>query len=219
MIQVENLNVMFGHGRNSVQAVRNASFAVAEGESFGLVGESGSGKSTVLRAIAGLHSHWTGTIAVDGVDLLPKRPREFRKLLQIVFQDPFGSLHPRHTVDFILKEPLAIHGFDNVEERTLKALDEVGLGPEFRFRYPHQISGGMRQRVAIARALINRPSVLLADEPTGNLDEKTADTVMELLLHLCRDETAALVLVTHNPLFAKRADRQVTLSGGRFTDQ
>ena len=128
MIRVENLNVTFGRGRTSVQAVRNVSFAVGAGQSFGLVGESGSGKSTVLRAIAGLHSHWTGAIEVDGVALGPKRPRAFRKLLQMVFQDPFGSLHPRHTVDFILKEPLAIHRFEDPEQRILKALDEVGLG-------------------------------------------------------------------------------------------
>ena len=129
MIRVENLTITFGSGRNAVQAVRGVSFHVKEGESFGLVGESGSGKSTVLRAIAGLHAHWTGRIEVDGIALGPKRPRSFRKLLQMVFQDPYGSLHPRHTVDHILKEPLAIHGFDDLEPRILKALDEVGWAP------------------------------------------------------------------------------------------
>ena len=220
MIRVENLNVMFGRGRTSVQAVRNASFSVGEGESFGLVGESGSGKSTVLRAIAGLHSHWTGVIEVDGVALERKRPRAFRKLLQMVFQDPFGSLHPRHTVDFILKEPLAIHRFEGVEQRVLKALDEVGLGPEFRFRYPHQLSGGQRQRIAIARALILEPRVVLLDEPTSALDVSVQAEILNLLGRLRDEHGLTYIMVSHNlAVVAHLCERIAVMNRGAFVEE
>ena len=198
MITVENLNVMFGTGKNTVQAVRNASFTVGAGESYGLVGESGSGKSTVLRAIAGLNSHWTGRIVVDGVTLKQKRPRAFRKLLQMVFQDPFGSLHPRHTVDFILKEPLAIHKFDGAEQRILKALDEVGLGPEFRFRYPHQLSGGQRQRIAIARALSVSPELVIGDEPVSALDVSIQAQILNLFRDLQQEFELTYLFIAHD---------------------
>ena len=220
MITVENLNVMFGAGKNTVQAVRNASFSVGEGESFGLVGESGSGKSTVLRAIAGLHSHWTGSITVDGVALKPKRPRAFRKLLQMVFQDPFGSLHPRHTVDFILKEPLAIHNLDNAEQRILKALEEVGLGPEFRFRYPHQLSGGQRQRIAIARALILEPRVVLLDEPTSALDVSVQAEILNLLDRLRQEHGLTYIMVSHNlAVVAHLCERVAVMKRGVLVEE
>ncbi len=220
MIRVENLNVAFGSGRTRVQAVRNASFYVGAGESFGLVGESGSGKSTVLRAIAGLHSHWTGTIEVDGVALERKRPRAFRKLLQMVFQDPFGSLHPRHTVDFILKEPLAIHRFDNAERRILKALDEVGLGPEFRFRYPHQLSGGQRQRIAIARALILEPRVVLLDEPTSALDVSVQAEILNLLDRLRNEHGLTYIMVSHNlAVVGHLCERIAVMNRGVFVEE
>ncbi len=220
MIRVENLNVAFGSGRTRVQAVRNASFYVGAGESFGLVGESGSGKSTVLRAIAGLHSHWTGTIEVDGVALERKRPRAFRKLLQMVFQDPFGSLHPRHTVDFILKEPLAIHRFEDAEQRILTALDEVGLGPEFRFRYPHQLSGGQRQRIAIARALILEPRVVLLDEPTSALDVSVQAEILNLLDRLRKEHGLTYIMVSHNlAVVAHLCERIAVMNRGVFVEE
>ncbi len=220
MITVENLDVMFGAGKNTVQAVRNVSFTVGAGESYGLVGESGSGKSTVLRAIAGLHSHWTGRIVVDGVTLEQKRPRAFRKLLQMVFQDPFGSLHPRHTVDFILKEPLAIHKFDGAEQRILKALDEVGLGPEFRFRYPHQLSGGQRQRIAIARALILEPRVVLLDEPTSALDVSVQAEILNLLHRLRHEHGLTYIMVSHNlAVVAHLCERIAVMNRGAFVEE
>ncbi|MEL6208439.1 MAG: ATP-binding cassette domain-containing protein, partial [Pseudomonadota bacterium] len=153
MITVEGLSITFGEGARQVQAVRDVSFAVERGESFGLVGESGSGKSTVLRAIAGLVRPSKGRIAIAGQTLGARRTLQDRRLAQMVFQDPYGSLHPRHTVDRILKEPLAIHGLAEDDDRVRAALAEVGLDASFRFRFPHQLSGGQRQRLAIARSL------------------------------------------------------------------
>ncbi len=198
MIEVESLNVTFGRGRDAVHAVRDVSFRVAEGESFGLVGESGSGKSTVLRALCGLNPRWSGRMTVDGKALAPKRDKAFFKLVQMVFQDPYGSLHPRHTVDRILSEPIAIHGLSEPDRRVSQALEEVGLGPPFRYRFPHQLSGGQRQRVAVARALILEPRILLLDEPTSALDVSVQAEVLNLLRRLKRERNLTYVLVSHN---------------------
>ncbi|MEY9780296.1 ABC-type dipeptide/oligopeptide/nickel transport system ATPase subunit [Sinorhizobium fredii] len=150
VVSVENLSVAY----DDFRALDTASIEVEAGESFGLVGESGSGKSTLLRAIAGLAPVSDGAIRVEGQQLHgARRDKAFYRAVQMVFQDPYGSLHPRQTIDRQLVEPLAIHGISDGERRILKALDEVGLGSGFRFRYPHQLSGGQRQRVAIARAL------------------------------------------------------------------
>ena len=138
MIEIQNLHVHFG----KVHAVRGVSFHVAEGECFGLVGESGSGKSAVLRAIAGLTTDWTGTMSVAGRPLAPqKRDAGFRRTVQMVFQDPYGSLHPRQTVNRILAEPLLVQGVTDVEQRIARALEEVALPRTVQFRYPHQLSG------------------------------------------------------------------------------
>jgi peptide/nickel transport system ATP-binding protein len=198
VIEVEALNVVFGRGRDAVHAVRDVSFRVAEGESFGLVGESGSGKSTVLRAFCGLNPHWTGRMTVEGMELRPRRDKAFYKLVQMVFQDPYGSLHPRHTVDRILSEPIAIHGLDDPDRRISQALEEVGLGPAFRYRFPHQLSGGQRQRVAVARALILEPRILLLDEPTSALDVSVQAEVLNLLRRLKRERNLTYILVSHD---------------------
>ncbi len=133
MVSVRDLVVTFGHGAEAVQAVRGVSWDVAEGESFGLVGESGSGKSTVLRVLAGLNQGWTGSASVAGLPV-ETRDRRLPRIVQMVFQDPYASLHPRHTVDRALSEPLDIHGIRDVGARVERALADVGLGPAFRFR-------------------------------------------------------------------------------------
>jgi peptide/nickel transport system ATP-binding protein len=194
VIAVENLHVRFG----DVHAVKGISFAVPAGSSFGIVGESGSGKSTVLRALSGLNDDWTGAMTVDGVTLAPRRGRDFFRRVQMVFQDPYGSLHPRHTVDRALAEPLIVHGMGEHEPRILRALAEVALPPSARFRYPHQLSGGQRQRVAIARALMAEPEVLLLDEPTSALDVSVQAEVLNLLADLQERRRLTYVLVSHN---------------------
>jgi peptide/nickel transport system ATP-binding protein len=198
MIDVAQVTVAFGSGAQRIEAVRNVSFAVAAGEAFGLVGESGCGKSTLLRAIAGLFPPSAGQIALNGREVGPRRSREERRLAQMVFQDPYGSLNPTHTVDKILAEPLAIQGIADIDRRIARALGEVGMGPEHRFRYPHQISGGQRQRVAIARALIMEPRVLLLDEPTSALDLSVQAEILNLLKRVGRDHGLTMLMVSHD---------------------
>ena len=181
MIAVKDLNVTFRNGGRSIHAVRGVSFDVAAGETFGIVGESGSGKSTVLKAIAGLVPSSSSAVEVDGRAAARRRSREDRRLMQFVFQDPYASLHPRQTVDDILREPLVIHGIAGIDEKVKTAIADVGLPPQHRFRYPHQLSGGQRQRVAIARALILNPPILLLDEPTSALDVSVQAEILNLL--------------------------------------
>jgi len=198
MLDIDALNVWFGSGRDRVDAVRAATFSVAKGESFGLVGESGSGKSTILRAISGLAPHWSGQMVVEGTPLTKVRPKAFYKTVQMVFQDPYASLHPRHSVDQVLGETLHLHGFSDIDARVVKLLDDVGLGQKFRFRYPHQLSGGQRQRVAIARALAPEPELLLLDEPTSALDVSVQAEILNLLVDLRRDRGLTYVMVSHD---------------------
>ncbi|WP_457577547.1 ABC transporter ATP-binding protein [Desulfomarina sp.] len=197
-IELEHVDVWFGEGEDRVDAVIDAAFTVPLGGSFGLVGESGSGKSTILRAITGLAPTWSGRIAVLGNDLGKERDKEFYRAVQMVFQDPYASLHPRQTVDHVLTEALALHGFDDVNRRIVDILDDVGLDQSFRFRWPHQLSGGQRQRVAIARALIIEPSILLLDEPTSALDVSVQAEILNLLVRLRRERELTYLMVSHD---------------------
>ncbi len=198
MIELEGLSVSFGEGAKKFRAVDRVSFRVVRGSAFGLVGESGSGKSTVLRAIAGLIESWSGKIFLGGEALGRSRSRTERRRLQMVFQDPYGSLHPRHTIDRILAEPCRIQGLDRPARRVEAALEEVGLGPIFRYRYPHQLSGGQRQRVAIARALIVEPEIVLLDEPTSALDVSVQAEILNLLVDLRQRRGLTYLFVSHN---------------------
>ncbi len=194
-LRIAGLRVEYG----DFVAVDGLSIDVAAGDSFGIVGESGSGKSTVLRAVCGLAPLASGTVRLTGDGDTPMPgSKAFRRQVQMVFQDPYGSLHPRQTVDRILAEPLAIHGFADAEARIENALDEVGLGSGFRFRYPHQLSGGQRQRIAIARALILEPRVLLLDEPTSALDASVQAEVLNLLDALRERRGLTFVMVSHD---------------------
>ena len=219
MIAVSNLGVSFSSGPRKFDAVRDVSFAIAEGESFGLVGESGSGKSSVLNAIAGLAADLTGEIRIDGALVRPARTSAQRRFVQMVFQDPYGSLHPRHTIDKILAEPARIHGLSDIERRVERALADVGLKPEHRFRFPHQLSGGQRQRVAIARAIMLEPRVLLLDEPTSALDVSVQAEVLNLLRRLRRERGFTSVMVSHNlSVVTYMCDRVAVMNRGRILE-
>ena len=198
MLSIDQLNITFGHGEEANHALKEITFNVSRGESFGLVGESGSGKSTVLNCISGLLNHWTGEIKVDGEAVTQKRDLAFYRKVQLVFQDPYSSLHPRHTIDRTLKEPLAIHGFSDINQRVEQVLKDVDLGPQFRFRYPHQLSGGQRQRVAVARALILEPEIILLDEPTSALDVSIQAEVLNLLQDLRSKRNLTYIMVSHD---------------------
>jgi peptide/nickel transport system ATP-binding protein len=215
MIEVAALHVRFAE----IEAVKDVSFEVTRGESFGLVGESGSGKSTVLRALSGLNADWTGRVVIDGDIMAPRRGKDFHRRVQMVFQDPYGSLHPRQTVDRLLSEPLLVHRMDNIERRIMRALNEVALSPVVRFRYPHQLSGGQRQRVAIARALMAEPEVLLLDEPTSALDVSVQAEVLNLLSDLQQARGLTYILVSHNlAVVAHLCDRIGVMQGGELVE-
>lgn len=218
-LSFQGLNVWFGEGRDRVDAVKDASFEVAEGESFGLVGESGSGKSTIMRALTGLAPHWSGQMAVNGRPLGHKRDRTFYKTVQMVFQDPYASLHPRQSVDQVLSEVLYLHGFRDIEPRIERLLDDVGLGPAFRFRYPHQLSGGQRQRVAIARALAPEPSILLLDEPTSALDVSVQAEILNLLTDLRAEHSLTFLMVSHDlAVVAHMCERIAVMQNGEIVE-
>ncbi|QRM30489.1 ABC transporter ATP-binding protein [Microvirga sp. VF16] len=220
MLDIQNLQVVFGTGRLRVDAVKDVSFHVEPGAAYGLVGESGSGKSTVLRAICGLAPISGGRVLVEAKEVTTPRSKEFYRTVQMVFQDPYASLHPRHTVDRTLSEPLAIHGEKEAEARILQALREVGLGPSFRFRYPHQLSGGQRQRIAIARALILRPKVLLLDEPTSALDASVQAEILNLLDDLRRRLGLTYILVSHDlAVVAHLCERLLVMRHGEAVEE
>jgi ABC-type dipeptide/oligopeptide/nickel transport system ATPase subunit len=197
-IELKSVNVWFGEDEERVDAVIDASFHIPLGGSFGLVGESGSGKSTILRAITNLAPTWSGQISVLGKECKSTHDKSFYSQVQMVFQDPYASLHPRQTVDHVLSEALYLNGFKDLDKRIVEMLDDVGLGQTFRFRYPHQLSGGQRQRVAIARALIIEPSVLLLDEPTSALDVSVQAEILNLLSDLREELNLTYLMVSHD---------------------
>ena len=224
LIEIDNLSVTFltsGHtSSRTVRAVENVSLTVNARESFGLVGESGSGKSTILRAICGLAPITSGQIRLDGKPLATPRGPGFARQIQMVFQDPYASLHPRHTIDRVLSEPLAIHGIPGTDARIEQALIDVGLPPAFRFRYPHQLSGGQRQRVAIARALMLSPQILLLDEPTSALDASVQAETLNLLSRLRTERGLTFLMVSHDlAVIDHMCDRILVMQHGRAVEE
>ena len=217
-LEIDNLSVTFEVKGRPVRAVEGVSLSVAAKESFGLVGESGSGKSTILRAICGLAPVTGGSIRLAGQPL--SRDRGFARRVQMVFQDPYSSLHPRHTIDRTLSEPLAIHGLADADARVTKALTDVGLPASFRFRYPHQLSGGQRQRVAIARALMLEPEILLLDEPTSALDASVQAETLNLLNRLRAERGLTFLMVSHDlAVIDHMCDRILVMQHGRSVEQ
>ncbi len=221
LVNVEQLQVTFGEKT----AVSAASFAIEPGETFSLIGESGCGKSTILRVLAGLQRQWHGNIQVLGDRLQPgmRFTGALRRNVQMVFQDPWASLHPNHTLSRTLGEPLQIHGETQIAEKVAEALQQVGLTADAGKRYPHQLSGGQRQRVAIARALLLRPQLLLLDEPTSALDMSVQAEILNLLNRLKKQRGMTYLLVSHDAdVIAHMSDRAAFMAGGaiaRFFDR
>jgi peptide/nickel transport system ATP-binding protein len=190
-----------------------------------VVGESGSGKTTLARCIAGLHRNWTGGMRFDGGHLAAganKRPKAVLKRIQYIFQNPYTSLNPRKTISQIVSQPLesfASLSFAERSERTIRALQDVSLGPDYLSRFPDQLSGGERQRVAIARALIVEPDLLVCDEVTSALDVSVQAVIVELLRRLQREHRLGMIFITHNlALVRSVAQRVVVLSAGHVVE-
>ncbi|CAN7582960.1 ABC transporter ATP-binding protein [Phyllobacterium sp. LjRoot231] len=220
LIEAHGLTVAFGTGPTSTIAVDDASFMIGRGEAFGLIGESGCGKSTILRALAGLNPDYSGAILFGDKEVSHRRDKAFFRRVQMVFQDPYASLHPRKMVQNVLLESLVIHDFDNHQERISAVLDAVGLEPAFRYRYPHELSGGQRQRVAIARALIIEPEILLLDEPTSALDVSVQAEILNLLKTLRRGRGLTYLMVTHDlAVVTHLCERVAIMHGGRILEE
>jgi peptide/nickel transport system ATP-binding protein len=218
-LAIEALDVRFARGGGEVTAVRGVSLTVAEGETFGLVGPSGCGKSTVLRVVAGLQREWRGRVSALGTAYRPGRrlTGAVRRAVQMVFQDPYASLHPRHTIRRALEEPLRVNRVPDAPRRAAAALAAVGLPPDLAGRTPNALSGGQRQRVAIARALLLDPRLLLLDEPTSALDMSVQAEILNLLNDLKRAHGMTFILVSHDmDVIAHMCDRAAAMRRGEI---
>ena len=221
ILKVADLSKAFSRaGRDAFFAVDHVSFEVQPGEILGIVGESGSGKSTIARLITRQIDATGGQIFIDGQDITRLRGRDLIPVyakIQMVFQSPADSFDPRRTLGDGICESLRNKGVPKAE-REAKAralLESCGLPATFLARYPHQVSGGQCQRVAIARAIVGNPDIILADEPTGNLDSKMGAEVMELLHKLNKEDGRTIVMVTHNEEQARQTSRTVRFFDGR----
>jgi putative ABC transport system ATP-binding protein len=215
-IALQDVDLSLGRGAARVHILKGVSLEVGRGQAVGLVGPSGSGKSTLLMTMAGLERPDSGRVIVDGTDLAALDEdalARFRgRRIGIVFQS--FHLVPTMTALENAALPLELAGEDEAFERAEAELQAVGLGHRLH-HYPAQLSGGEQQRVAIARAIVPNPAILVADEPTGNLDETTGQSIIDLLFALKRDRGATLVLVTHDLNLARLCDRTVRLRSGR----
>ena len=218
MIKVDNLTRIYQTGSNRQVVFDALTFEVEKGETVALLGASGSGKTTLLNLISGIDTPDAGQVLIDGVDVHalgePQRTLLRRRQIGFVFQ--FFNLIPTLTAGENVALPLELLGSDDraARERADALLEQVGLGG-LGMRYPETLSGGEQQRAAIARALVHQPAVLLADEPTGNLDEDTGRLIIDLLTALARQQGTTLLLVTHSMQVAQVADRVLRLSHGR----
>jgi oligopeptide transport system ATP-binding protein len=204
MLSVRDLQVAFGHGRKRFFAVNCVSFDIYKGETFGLVGESGSGKTTIGRAIVRIHPVYHGSVTMGGSIISGRIPksldRQLPQKIQMVFQDPIASLNERAKVDYIVSEGIRGRGLKKKEiaMRVETALSDVGLLPEFAYRFPHEFSGGQRQRIGIARALIMNPEFIIADEPISALDVSIRAQVLNLLAELQKKRHLTYLFISHD---------------------
>lgn len=209
-----------------VKAVDGVSFDLKRGETLGVVGESGCGKSTTSRAILMLNKPCGGTIKVNGVNILSihgKDLMDYRRRVQVVFQDPMASLNPRHTIQEILTEGMIYHGLCKPEERREKGaelLDSVGLPADMLDRYPHEFSGGQRQRICIARAIALKPELLICDEAVSALDLSIRAQVLDLLGDLKKKLSLSFLFITHDIGVVQHiADRIIVMNKGQIVEQ
>jgi microcin C transport system ATP-binding protein len=231
LLRVEDLNVrfpvgksLFGRTRRWFPAVQDVSFRLRRGETLGIVGESGSGKTTIGHALLKL-TEGQGRVEFLGerIDHLNQGEfRPWRRRMQLVFQDPFGSLSPRMSVGDIVREGLEVHGSEDrksQEQRVIRALQDVGLDPEARHRYPHEFSGGQRQRIAIARALVLQPDIIVLDEPTSALDRTVQKQVIELLQRLQARYRLSYLFISHDLAVVRALSHQLlVLRGGKVIE-
>lgn len=220
ILKVENLTKTYGSGENLVHAVDDVSFSVEKGEFVAIVGASGSGKSTLLHIIGGVDRPTSGKIFVDGNDISKMNDDKLavfrRRQVGIVYQ--FYNLIPILTVEENITLPCDLDGRGVDRERLEMILDSFGLRAR-RKHLPNQLSGGQQQRTSIARALINNPSLVLADEPTGNLDSKSSEEVMSMLKMCNQSYGQTVIMITHNLDIAKQADRIITISDGKIVEE
>lgn len=219
MIEIKNICKSFGEKDNRTQVLKNVSLCINKGEFISLMGASGSGKSTLLYLIGGLDSHDSGEIFLGGKNLAGMKDRELSKIrrssMGFVFQ--FFNLVQNLSVEDNIMLPLIMDGRNpkKYADKLTEILDIVGLSDK-RKSFPNQLSGGQQQRCAIARSVIYEPEILLADEPTGNLDSKSGNEIMELFSKLGREKGITILMVTHSEESASYADRIITLSDGQI---
>jgi len=216
---------VFRRAAGRIQAVSGVSFDIHAGETLGLVGESGSGKSTTGRVLLRLEPATSGTVRYGGVELESLEPealRRVRREMQMIFQDPYASLNPRHTVRRIVREPLDIHGIGTPaerEERVLDLLDRVGLEAGHAGRFPHEFSGGQRQRVGIARALATGPRLVVADEPISALDVSIQAQIVNLLGELREEMGLTYLFIAHDLAMVRHlSDRVAVMMLGKIVE-
>jgi len=219
IIQVENLVKTYQLGKVSIPALRGVDFNVAKGEFLVVMGPSGSGKTTLLNLIGAIDKPTSGSVLIDGRDITTLGEGELTKLrrhkIGFIFQ--FYNLIPALTAQENVELPLLTAGISRREasKRAIELLDMVGLAPRVG-HFPDELSGGEQQRIAIARALANRPNVILADEPTGDLDTKTGSEVVRILHETSKKENATVIVVTHDPMIAEKADRILEMRDGQI---
>lgn len=218
LIKTTNLSLSFPTTAGKVEILKSVNFSLYKKEKVALVGPSGSGKSSLLMLLGGLEQSTSGSIIISGIEitkLSEDRLAEYRKKnMGIIFQS--FHLIPTMTAIENVCIPLELSSFDKVRERASTLLDEVGLGDRL-FHFPSQLSGGEQQRVAVARALAVNPQIILADEPTGNLDQRTGDKIIELLFDLNQKHKSSLIIVTHSMMLANKCDRLVELIDGKIS--
>lgn len=219
LLEVENLSKTYGQGEAAVHALRGATFTVPKGEFVAVVGESGSGKSTLLNLIGGLDTPTSGKVFIDGKDIFAMKDRSLtvfrRRNIGFVFQS--FNLIPELTVEQNILFPVLLD-YQTPDRGYLEELLEVLGLTQRRHHLPGQLSGGQQQRAAIGRALITRPALILADEPTGNLDTRNSGEVIALLKKASRTYEQTIVMITHSRTIAQTADRILQVSDGTLTD-